>query len=286
MNIVEIEEWAARILQLATSRGGVEDTRVELKATLPDAAKAARRLAGHANAAGGASILWLIGVGNDGKIVSGSPPDQAAWLSQVKSCFCDGASPDVQSIHIGKVLALCFDTRRAPFVVRNPEFGKPSGGAIEYEVPWRDGTAIRSASRSDLLRILLPARDLPTFELLKGGLVLVREDTNIGPRLRWSLFLALYAHTLSESRVTFPFHRCQVTVNFGSRFMDLEMGDLKIEPQTIDSANPRRDPSRVLSATIDATPHEVHITGPGWLQLRASAQTPIEVIEQGPLRFT
>jgi len=39
----------------------IEDTRVEVKAVWPsDSNYAARRIPGHANAAGGESILWLI----------------------------------------------------------------------------------------------------------------------------------------------------------------------------------------------------------------------------------
>jgi hypothetical protein len=40
------------------------------------------------------------------------------------------------------LVALWFETDRAPFVVKNPE-----GGAITREVTWREGTAIRSATR-------------------------------------------------------------------------------------------------------------------------------------------
>ena len=58
----EIEAWALGIIDRVIQKQPIEDDRVELKAEWPDALKAARRIAGHANAARGEPILWLIGV--------------------------------------------------------------------------------------------------------------------------------------------------------------------------------------------------------------------------------
>ena len=58
----EIEDWALRIIEQVESGQPNEDYRVELKAQWPDTREAARRIAGHANAAHGEPILWLIGV--------------------------------------------------------------------------------------------------------------------------------------------------------------------------------------------------------------------------------
>lgn len=52
------------------------------------------------------------------------------------------------------VTALVFETNRAPFVVRNKHYGQTNAGPIEREVPWREGTSIRSATRADLLMVL------------------------------------------------------------------------------------------------------------------------------------
>jgi hypothetical protein len=56
MKTHEIEAWALRVIQRVRSGGGVEDFRVELKREFIDPEKAARRIAGHANSAGGEPI--------------------------------------------------------------------------------------------------------------------------------------------------------------------------------------------------------------------------------------
>lgn len=58
----DIEYWALSIIDRVKSKQPIEDSRVELKASWPDPKKAARRLAGHANAARGEPILWLVGI--------------------------------------------------------------------------------------------------------------------------------------------------------------------------------------------------------------------------------
>ena len=63
-------------------------------------------------------------------------------------------------------MALLFETDRAPFVVRYPSDGQGS-----HEVPWRDGTGVRTARRSDLLSILVPIKQRAAFEVLEAELV-------------------------------------------------------------------------------------------------------------------
>lgn len=57
MRLSEIEAWALAIADRVIARQPVEDDRVELKAAFIEPDKAARRLAGHANAARGSSLL-------------------------------------------------------------------------------------------------------------------------------------------------------------------------------------------------------------------------------------
>src|SRR4051812_34135748 len=59
---IEIESWALRMVAAVEAGHQIEDSRVELKAELPDAVKAARRIAAHANSAFSEPILWLIGI--------------------------------------------------------------------------------------------------------------------------------------------------------------------------------------------------------------------------------
>ena len=62
MNSTQIESWALRIIDIVKKGQPNEDFLVELKRDWIDKDKAARRIAGHANAARGENILWLIGV--------------------------------------------------------------------------------------------------------------------------------------------------------------------------------------------------------------------------------
>ena len=84
----------------------------------------------------------------------------------------DGIAPAMEDFLVpydGQTLvALLFETSGAPFVVRNPMFGKPGGGPISRETPWREGTSIRSATRTDLIRLLVPLQRLPSVEVLEA----------------------------------------------------------------------------------------------------------------------
>ncbi len=51
------------------------------------------------------------------------------------------------------VVAMLFETDRAPFVVKNPAYGTVGGDPVSLEVPWREGATTRSARRRDLLRL-------------------------------------------------------------------------------------------------------------------------------------
>lgn len=62
MNSRQIESWALRVIDCVKNGQPNEDFLVELKTEWIDTKKAARIIAGHANAARGENILWLIGV--------------------------------------------------------------------------------------------------------------------------------------------------------------------------------------------------------------------------------
>jgi len=163
----QIESWVLNIVDRVKRNEPIEDFRVELKSEWIDSEKAARRIAGHANAARGTSVLWLIGVDEKKGITGAKYEDLANWYTQVQTSF-DGLAPRFTDLNIpvdGKtVVALLFETNRAPFVVKNPMFGKAGGGPVQLEVPWREGTSIRSATRADLLRLLSPLETLSEIE--------------------------------------------------------------------------------------------------------------------------
>lgn len=159
MRTYEIEDWALRAIKRVEEGQPNEDARVELKAQWIDAQKAARRIAGHANEMRGEPILWVIGVDENNGVTGASQNDLATWWSQVKSEFI-GPVPNLRDVLVhwndDTAVALFFETEQVPYVIKNPVFGKKDGGAVEREVPWRDGTAIRSATHSDLILLLSP----------------------------------------------------------------------------------------------------------------------------------
>ena len=125
------------------------------------AEKAAERLAGHANAARGVAILWLIGIDEKNKRLTNiNHLERESWYTSVQRYF-DGFAPrlsvDVNiRVDNSTVVALYFETdREAPYVVNN---SNSKGGSPEFFVPWREGTRLRAARRDELLRILVPIR--------------------------------------------------------------------------------------------------------------------------------
>jgi hypothetical protein len=219
MNPRQIEAWALRIIDRVKSGQPNEDFLVELKRTWIPEDKAARRIAGHANSVYGESILWLIGVDEKEGVIGVEANDLSAWYPKVESQF-DGISPRLTPLNIPienkTVVALLFETERAPFLVKNPAYGKPNGGSISLEVPWRENTSVRSANRSDLIRLLTPLELLPEIEILHRSL----EATIAGMNDRGNSYADelkfsadLYIVPKGEKKIVIPFHRCKVDCN-------------------------------------------------------------------------
>ncbi|MCM6772422.1 hypothetical protein NDR87_00935 [Nocardia sp. CDC159] len=222
MNRLRIELRVLDAVDHVLGGGTVEDDLVEAKAIWPqDPQKAARRIAGMANAAGGQSILWIIGLDEAGRqVVSQPDTDPADWWARVESKFADETAPDIHILNVatdhGRVVCLAFETDRAPFVVKTD-----SAGAITREVPWRAGTRIRSASRREILSLFQRSAQVPELELI-SPMVELRDNPNRGaagaPERILLLDCALYVE--ATSRVVLPRHRCTVafTASTGDRF--------------------------------------------------------------------
>ena len=259
----DIEYWALDVIRRVEAGHPNEDARVELKSTwLTDHWKAARLIAGHANAAGGEHVLWLVGVDQKKGVLGAQHEELANWYPQVKAHFNE-LPPTMTDINIpyqGKtVVALLFDADRAPFVVNNLD-----RGTITREVPWREGTSLRSATRTDLLRLLVPHQSLPDFDVLYAIFLALREPD---ARIRWKLELGLYARLRTPARVVIPIHTTYTwfdVVAGGSR-TDLDV-DTMHPPRP---GGVHRDPSSL----IDSTQWEVQINGPGTVLLNASTIT-------------
>ena len=209
----EIESWARRVIGSLASAATAEDFRLELKSQWPsDVPKAARRIAGHANAAHRQPILWLIGVDETTRTLVGTTPIEISnWHQQILAEFDGAIAPDLTHVNIdteqGLVVALSFDTRRAPYVIKNPD-----GGRIQFEVPWRDTTRVRSAHRRDILQIFEVELSKLRFENVVFDLMLERDEDR--PRVFWRF--SGQAYFLAEPGKTFhvPLHRCKARMRF------------------------------------------------------------------------
>lgn len=267
MRTHEIESWALSVIDRVRSGGANEDSRVELKREWIPPDKAARRLAAHANSALGQPILWLIGVDQKTGDVTPSPNDLANWWPSVKSEF-DGIAPEIVDVALsvgGKTLtALCFYTERRPFVVKSkPDF---------LEVPWREGTRTRSATRSELIRLLSPVVDLPDFEILNASLVAERIQTE--PELIWQLTLSvtIYVYPKKDGRLVFPFHRTTCTVKIDPTNVITFRNVFQNAIHPLATARGFGSPS----VTIQVSTSELIVTGPGSFILLATS-TPEEL---------
>lgn len=262
----QLEGWVIGVLDRVRTRQPVEDSRVELKSDWIEPAKAARRIAGHANASHGEPILWIVGVDETTGTVTPPEDKVANWLEQVQTFF-DGVAPDVPvSLNVpydgAAVVAILFDTTRAPFVVKNPDYGKPNGGSVEREVPWREGTKVRTARRTDLLRILVPAARVPEALVLDGSVQVVNSSTGA---TNCFVFLNLYFTPQGPEEVAIPFHRCSAALKAPAQPI-IQLSSISLAPRghlLIGGV--------VQSHTIRASESEVLMGGPGLAEFRAHA---------------
>jgi len=291
MEARQIENWALRIVDCVKNGQPNEDFLVELKSDWIDKYKAARRVAGHANAAQGQNILWLIGVDEKNGVQGVNENDLASWYSTIESFF-DGLSPSMTPLNISidnkTIVALLFDTTRAPFLVKNPNYGS-QGVSIEYEVPWRENTSIRTARRNDLIRLLVPLTKLPEVEILDGYLSKTLDSENeikeypifhevTGHPIFDELILSLdlYITPNDQNRLVIPFHKCKVEFRipnvqpFISTY--LELSEATGLTNSIDTL------------TVQSTSSEMIITGPGKVCLKASANRPNLLVSQKDIK--
>ena len=289
MRAHEIENWTLDVIKQVESGHSNEDYRVELKSEWPDAKKAARRIAGHANAAHGEPILWLIGVDEEKGVVGVNNEELANWYAKVKAEF-DGLEPQIMrdlNVPVAgiTVVALLFDTDRAPYLVKNPAYGQPSGGPVQLEVPWREARSTRTASRSDLLRILSPIQRAPSFELLNAWLKVYPElgghdahgdqTYSDDPKsFTWKLHMDFYVVPRTDARVVIPFHRCRASFQFPMRIDETQFASIELKP--LSSIHMRRGTPAIGidSVLVESTKYEAIINGPGKVMLVGEVELP------------
>jgi hypothetical protein len=293
MRVHEIEDWALRVIEQVESGQPNEDYRVELKAQWPDAKRAARQIAGHANAAHGEPILWLIGVDEEKGVVGVNNEELANWSAQVRAEFDELAPQILKDLNVpvkGKtVVALLFDTDRAPYLVKNPAYEQPSGGPVQLEVPWREARATRTASRSDLLRILSPIQRAPSFELLNAWLKVYPESglsahggrtySDDPKNFTWELHMDFYVVPRTDARVVIPFHHCTAFFEIPERIPETQFESIVMEPLSSLSHRGGNVTVRIDSVTIENTKYEALINGPGKIVLRGEVEIPKRQID-------
>jgi hypothetical protein len=110
----------------------------------------------------------------------------------------------------------CFETDRAPYLVKNPVFGKPGGGSVSWEVPWREGTSTRSARRAELLSILASSSRLPLVEILGASARLDMTTRSLVADTD------LYVVPFDRERLVFPQHwlQTELTIRTTSYMFD------------------------------------------------------------------
>jgi hypothetical protein len=205
-------------------------------------------------------------------------------MDGVKSCF-DGLYPTICELSVPiddtSVFALVIETDRAPFVVKNPRYGMDPG-PVALEVPFRDGTAIRSARREDLIRILVPQSRSPAWEVLSGVLKVwdFENHPQKAPHFAWRVELDVYFTPRSAGRLIYPAHRAAIEL--------LRPGESAWEPAEVSFttawAYSPVSGVRDLSFTIRATPHEALVDGPGALKVVGQTCRRRESLPEGNLR--
>jgi len=263
--LTDLEYRVITILRNLEAGLPVEDNRVEMKAVWPDDPwRAARRIAGHANAAGGDEILWIIGTDEKARKVMGADHLEVSnWWRQVQSHFSEIA-PSLTHLNVPYegvgVVALLINTERLPFIINN---NKP--GAVEREVPWREGDATRSAKRSDLIQMLVPRAQTPDFQVLRGDLMALREPDE---QINWNLKMHLYVRPRTNDRIVIPRHQCSVRMACLGWPYSQSMSILMMLPPHKAQFRNVDAPNQPHSSVIESTPEELLIYGPGKITLQ------------------
>lgn len=216
MRSAELEIWVRDVAAAVIRGDPVEDTKVELKATWIESEKAARQLAGHANASRGEPLLWLIGVDErNNRVVGVEPLEFEHWHKQAQKWF-DGYAPTLVlhlNVRFGSntVVCLYFETEKySPYVITNA-----LGGYPEFSVPWREGTRLRAARREDLLRMLLPIIKLPSIRLATAKLNLnsVPDFSSQKQKHSWAFEGFVYITPADNARLVIPYADCVIWID-------------------------------------------------------------------------
>jgi hypothetical protein len=265
MKTYEIESWAWRVIEAVKAGRPSEDSFVELKSEWPSAPrKVARQIGGHANAARGEPILWLVGIDEKEGVKGVDNFEVSNWYSAVRAEF-NGVAPQLTSVNLqvdGKVVvAILFTTDSPPYVVRNATYGTSGGGSVRFEVPWREGNSTTTAGRSELLKILHPIQRLPVCEVRSGLLV---AQPSPGGIENWHLTLEIYVIPQSEARTIIPYHHCSAAFELSDHIPLTDLGRVHFTAHKSENS------------LVRVTRTEVLLDGPGMVYLQGSQKAGME----------
>lgn len=190
-----------------------EDDMVEFKAEWPepDKERFVRQLAGSLNRAAGETIVLVIGVDErTGEHFPWTGRELSTWWPSVQKHF-DQALPELvrdRSMVIagGKsIRALAISSDRAPYILKLGQ---------SREILIREATGTRPAARDEILRMLVPAMQIPSVDVLRIGATLEEDHGNPDPDsdddggIYFTGWADIFVeHTFSRSSVMFPRHR-------------------------------------------------------------------------------
>ncbi len=261
MRPAQIEGNVLRLIDDLTGGRPIEDSIFECKANWGDPVKQARQLAAHANAARGEIITWVIGVDqNNKKVVGATDVELANWYPQVESRFDSNLAPHLLPdlrIPYGEhtVVALCFETNRAPYVVKGD--GKCRH---DFEVPVRVGRKTQSSKREDLLRMLLPTIAQPDVEVISADFSQSKQRSDQSHQ-GWDFEVRLYFNPSSTDRLTIPFHRLSANIAGTSLAFD-KLTSFSLHPVS-------------AHGNVAAQQEQLSVSGPALLFFRASTRTAV-----------
>lgn len=271
MNTQQLQTLLQPIIKAILDGRPVEDTRIEVKSIWIDPSQAARRLAGHANASRGEPIIWILGIDEKKRKVTGIDTlEMDNWIKAVEKHF-DGDAPALVThinIHIEDktVVALYFETHHAvPYVVKNSDGGYP-----EFSVPWRSATRLRAAKREELIEILRPIVRIPDVRIMGADLTVNVENNDVGTSyphsdkriFSWKLRADLYFTPQTQEKIVIPYAFCYA--NF--RVEDYGSFGLPIKFSAIGE-----------SVTITCAASELVISGAGSVRLEGIGKSPVQI---------
>lgn len=177
MTPVEFELMVVKAVQRVLGGGQLEDDVFEAKRQMPEIDKLAERIGGHANSAHRQPIVWIIGLNEKTHDLHPIGNVEPAHLEQQLASRFDGEAPrlkycrriDVPHQRGGQVLALAFETSWPPYVLN-----RRVGGDWGLVIPFRQGTRVRSARRSEILELLYERTLAPRTRLLSGELSITK----------------------------------------------------------------------------------------------------------------